>query len=678
MPRDITVTFEDGSSHVYRGAPDDVTPDQVSERAGKEFGRAVTALDGGRKAEEPGMMATAGAGLGNGFGSTVLGAQKLVGKGLNAIGEKLTPDETTLSSLVTGEKKRGLIQRGGDWLIRDADEGRAKLAGQFSPYKEANPITGAVSEFGGEMAAGGAAAKGVGLALKGAGAVNLGNAVATSGMTGGGMLTRSAGAAGAGALSAEMVDEGSAGGGALIGAATPGILKAAGRAGETVASLLRPFTSSGQERIAADILRQYADDPIKAVAALKQAGAQLVPGSQPLTAAAAGDVGLAGLTRTMQNASPGFSNELATRATAQNTARTNMLEGMAGNPGKIATAKEARDTATDAMREGVLSRARPVDAQGMVSAIDAKLADPNNAGQLSQQVLTKYRDLIAKRSKDGAIDARALYELRKDINLELGGKLQGEAGNLRYASGQLADVKAMIDDAIEAASARPTAGPSASRELVAQSSALGPRRAPGAVGPAGKPGPYEEAGPTTGWRDYLSTYSEMSRPIDRMVSLRDLTSSIQNGTTDMAGNLMLSPAKLNNLLKTDGAALAKILTPEEMQAVRNLAADMNAGTLALTAGKAVGSNTVQNLAQDRVLQSALGKLGASPLATSTLGTMMKLPYIRANEQIQQRIGDALLDPAVAQRLMSADHVPLSSLLNPQLAYRGAPLLATDQ
>ena len=43
---------------------------------------------GGRKAEEPGMLATIPMGVGKGFGSTVLGAQKLVGKGLNAISAK--------------------------------------------------------------------------------------------------------------------------------------------------------------------------------------------------------------------------------------------------------------------------------------------------------------------------------------------------------------------------------------------------------------------------------------------------------------------------------------------------------------------------------------------------------------------------------------------------------------
>ena len=48
MPRNITVTFADGSTHVYQNAPDNVTPDQVSQRAQKDFGKPVKALDGGR------------------------------------------------------------------------------------------------------------------------------------------------------------------------------------------------------------------------------------------------------------------------------------------------------------------------------------------------------------------------------------------------------------------------------------------------------------------------------------------------------------------------------------------------------------------------------------------------------------------------------------------------------
>ena len=55
MPRNITVTFEDGSTHVYQNAPDNLTPDMVSSRAQKDFGKVVKALDGGRPAPELSM-----------------------------------------------------------------------------------------------------------------------------------------------------------------------------------------------------------------------------------------------------------------------------------------------------------------------------------------------------------------------------------------------------------------------------------------------------------------------------------------------------------------------------------------------------------------------------------------------------------------------------------------------
>jgi hypothetical protein len=47
MPRNVTVTFNDGATHVYEGVPDNATPDQVEARASQEFGKQVTALDGG-------------------------------------------------------------------------------------------------------------------------------------------------------------------------------------------------------------------------------------------------------------------------------------------------------------------------------------------------------------------------------------------------------------------------------------------------------------------------------------------------------------------------------------------------------------------------------------------------------------------------------------------------------
>lgn len=633
--------------------------------------------------DQPGATASLGAGLGTGFGKTVLGAQYWLGRGLRAAGDAVSPPEQTLSSLVTGQPKRGAIARAGEWLINDAETGRAKLDAENAPYSQANPTINATGKLGGEIVATLPVGGVVSAPLKAAAArglvpralAPLADAVSTSGMRAGtatgaaNMAARIAGGATTGGVSAALVDPDSGTSGAVIGALMPPAFKAAGMTGDAFAALVRPFFASGQQKIVADVLKQYASDPQAALAALK-AAREVVPGSTPLTAAASGDVGLAGLTRTMQSASKDFADDLAQRTTAQNAARTAALENIAGNTGKIGSAKAARDAATDAMRESVLTRAGNVDATGILGQIDALAANPNNAGRIAQQALQNVRDQVARNvAEDGTINARALYALRKDINDVLGGKLQGEAGNLRYASGQLNAVKGLFDDAIDAASRRTAQAPGTALTTPGANVAL-----PGAA--AGQP--------VTSWRDYLAKYTELSKPINQMEALQDVMKRVQTGTTDTQGNLLLSAAKLNQILKSEGGDLAKKLTPEQLQQLRNLAADLNASQLAMNVGRATGSNTVQNLANDRLLQSALGNVGASQPVQMSLSNLLRLPYSRANQAIQQRLGDALMNPQEAARLLEqaqASGVPLSQLLSPAgaLAYRGAPLLpATAQ
>ena len=50
MPRNVTITFDDGTTHVYKNAPDDITPKSVYDRAAKEFsGKKIKNIDGGRQ-----------------------------------------------------------------------------------------------------------------------------------------------------------------------------------------------------------------------------------------------------------------------------------------------------------------------------------------------------------------------------------------------------------------------------------------------------------------------------------------------------------------------------------------------------------------------------------------------------------------------------------------------------
>lgn len=53
MPKNVTVTFDDGTTHVYQNTPDTVTPSEVEQRASQEFGKKVVNIDGGRQPEPP-------------------------------------------------------------------------------------------------------------------------------------------------------------------------------------------------------------------------------------------------------------------------------------------------------------------------------------------------------------------------------------------------------------------------------------------------------------------------------------------------------------------------------------------------------------------------------------------------------------------------------------------------
>jgi hypothetical protein len=620
---------------------------------------------------------SAGMGFARGMKDVVDTGAELLASGY----DRITGNGSNVSSLVTGQSS-GEAAR-----VRQMNAaGKADYAQQYGDngYAGASRIAGNVAATLPVGPVLGAGAKAVGL-------TRLGNALASGGMTTGAQVapnllaravdmgTRMAGGAGTGYVSAGLVDPEAANTGAAVGAVLPPVAAVAGRTGELAGSLVRPFTKKGQERIAGDALRQFATNADEAAASMRASG-EVVPGSMPTAVMASGDEGLAGLSRTLQSADPRYAAELSSRMSAQNAARTSALEGVAGNTGKLALAKEARDAATGPMRETVLDAAGKFEAKPVLDSIDRLLSKPDNAGKLSQQALNSIKNQIAgvpnmhgKRvgglmDESGLVDARALYAIRKDINDILGGKLQGEAGNLRYAAGQLTKVKGLIDDAIDQASRR---------VQMSSSRALMPAGAN--IERAGM-APAANAGPRPTWQGYLDEYTQRSIPINQMEKLDEVMNRISTGTVDKSGNAVLSAAKLNNLLRNEAKDLQKALAPEQLDLLRRLAADLNASQLAANSGKAVGSNTVQNLAGTNVLAKALGdKMGGSATAQSVLGRLLQLPYGSSNRMIQDKLGNALLDPKEAARLMATpEGNALRRALSgeaAQIGYRAAPALS---
>lgn len=198
----------------------------------RAFAAEIRSMRGAAPKAEKGYIESIGAGLGKGVGTVALGAQDLVGMGL----EKLGADSS------------------GKWLQQDAAMGRQKLATEVAPYKEANPMTTGGAELAAEIGAtlpvGGALAKGVtkaaSYAPQIASKVNpLAEALRSGGMSAGGMTgagglaTRTAGGVAVGGTSAGLVNPEDAGVGAAIGGALPVTGKLLGAAGQKIGETLR-------------------------------------------------------------------------------------------------------------------------------------------------------------------------------------------------------------------------------------------------------------------------------------------------------------------------------------------------------------------------------------------------------------------------------------------------------
>jgi hypothetical protein len=168
----------------------------------------------------------------------------------------------------------------------------------------------------------------------------------------------------------------------------------------------------------------------------------------------------------------------------------------------------------------------------------------------------------------------------------------------------------------------------------------------------------------------------MSAPVDAARTLQEMVKQATTGTADMLGNPMMSGAKLTNALKAlDPKDWAKF-SQAQRDAVQSLAMELQAAATAQTLAKAVGSNTVQNAVLQGNMPMAIRAgsqwIPGGGLLSPLLDAALKGP----SQQIQGLLGDALLDPAVASRMLSAPQ-SAPGLLAPRLgeaARRSLPMI----
>lgn len=436
--------------------------------------------------------------------------------------------------------------------------------------------------------------------------------------------------------------------GAAGGAAGPVIGKVASGVLNGVGAAIAPFTESGRGNIANNLITRFADNgPTSANAN------QLVPGSIPTLAQATANPGLATLERGLRDVNP---NLFIEREAANSSARDAAFGAIKGDSVSLDNLIQARAQAADPLRDAALANPQgPADASGVMNKINEILASPAGQrdsvvkalGNIQNKLVTGIQEM-----PDGSKlqvlqdDPRQLYGVRQAIGDMLSPLARNTDSNAQLASRELMQVRGELDNAIE--------------------------------------------GSAPGFKNYLQTFADMSKPVNAQELLQKLN------VTDSKGNMTL--AKVDNAIKNvekargaTGANDAKSLSFDDMNTLYALRDDLrrqaNSGL-----GKSIGSNTFQNLATNNIAANAgMPLAAASFLHTSNplvlaLGYGARKAYASQNQAILNELTHRMLDPTTqigAQSIgnaigNSAGYGTNAFLHGVGAEYQGNPLLSLSR
>jgi hypothetical protein len=380
-----------------------------------------------------------------------------------------------------------------------------------------------------------------------------------------------------------------------------------------VSSLVQPFTQAGRETIIGSLLNRLSTNPERARQNLSRAE-PLVPGVQPTTAATAFDPGLAAAETAIRalDQSGAFPNRLS----ANQQAILESFRRLSGKPGSVAVAELKRTDVTKPLREQAFAGVTvdPATFQTGIKlvvnqAIDNVMKSPVGVRQDVETAMKFAADRVAR-----AKSPMELYEIRKDLAAAAQGKYNQENPSLRLASGQLKQIIAATDDVIEAAA--------------------------------------------PGFKAYMDKYSKMSGPIDQMKVLQEIERRVTTGQPNlMTGEPVLAAGSLRRQLANKAEELDLKLSIPAQTRLDNIIDEINRGMAATAPGvKPPGSDTFKNMSMGNLI----GRVFSESMATNTTLRTMTRPldflYKLPDEQIQQLLVQAMLDPKMAAMMMAKANV----------------------
>ena len=424
------------------------------------------------------------------------------------------------------------------------------------------------------------------------------------------------------------------GGAMLAGMVAPGgpSLSTTQRALAVPGGLVKPFTQEGREVIVGNVLNRLATNPQQAMQNMEMS-APLVPGVRPTAAGTARDPGLAGAETAIRGLDTG-GNLFGQQINQNQEAILNAFRQISGKPGSIPYAEAKRKAITTPMRvaafEGVT-----VNPETFQSGIQLVVNQAINNVMSSPVGVRKDVETAMKFAVDRVKLAKTpeeLYEVRKDLAKAAQGAYNQENPSLRLASGQLKEVIAAADDVIEAAA--------------------------------------------PGYAAYMDKYFKSSKGIDQMRLLQGIEAKVTTGLPNIStGNPVLAASALRKQLAAAQDELGTQLSQSAQSKLDNIINEINRGMAATAPGvKPPGSNTFQNMSMGNLI----GKVFSESLADNTTLRTMTRPldflYKLPDQQVQQLLVQAMLDPKLAAMMMAKANImrvePLATSLRQKAQQMG--------
>jgi hypothetical protein len=398
--------------------------------------------------------------------------------------------------------------------------------------------------------------------------------------------------------------------GAGLGLAIPGAWEIAKAGGRLAKGLLSPFSNA--ERAAGRLAGDVAGPRRAAVINALSTARPIVPGSQPTAGQAAVPAGsseFAALQGIVEATDPSRYSGVSGIGGQQEAARLAHLGTVARTPAALQAAKDARSATTTPMREAALTGASAVNSNTVVDQIDAILSQP---GLRASDVVTKTLGDIKTKigslaDKTGNIHAEDAYMIRKEVGNTIQKYAQEtKSFDQRLTAGLQKDVQEFIDDAIE-------------------------------------------AGGGAGWRTYLQTYKDMSKPIDQMKVGKIIQEALTSSLGEAQRPRVFATAVRNapqTMKKATGQSryekLSDVLTPKQEGAVQNVMSDLErnalfnrqAGEGRAAAGKFVSAAANPEGTKPRLLSRA----------ASIIGNIVDRVEGKATKRTMAALSDLMADP----------------------------------